>query len=84
MQAVSAQEITRAGVSRPEDIAKLATGVTVGTGDNVPQIYIRGVGNYATNNYAESAIAMNVDGVYVSRGWAARGAFFDLARDVLP
>lgn len=80
IEAVSSEEITRTGVSRPEDIARLATGVTIGTGANLPQIYIRGVGNYATNNYAEGAIALNIDGVYISRGWAATGIYFDLNR----
>jgi iron complex outermembrane recepter protein len=80
IQAISAEDLQRAGVTRPEDLTAIATGVNVSTGGNVPQIYIRGVGNYATNIYSESAVAMNVDGVYVSRPWAMRGEFFDLDR----
>ncbi|CDO38646.1 TonB-dependent receptor [Novosphingobium sp. KN65.2] len=81
VQAIDAQQLLRAGVSRPEDISKVATGVQIATGGSgMPQVYIRGVGNYATNSNAEGAIAINVDGVYVSRGWAVRGAFFDLDR----
>lgn len=80
IQAISSEELARSGVTRPEDLAAVATGVQVGVGGNIPQVYIRGVGNYATNNFSESAVAFNLDGVYVSRGWATRGAYFDLDR----
>lgn len=78
IEALSAEELQ--GVSRPEDLTALTTGVTITAGGNMPQIFIRGVGNQATNNFAEGAAAINIDGVYVSRPWQVRGAFFDLAR----
>lgn len=80
IQAFSTEALARAGVARPEDLSAIAPGVSIGTGGNVPQTYIRGVGNYATNSYSESAVAYNLDGVYISRGWATRGSFFDLDR----
>jgi iron complex outermembrane receptor protein len=80
IQAISTEALSRAGVTRPEDLSAIAPGVSIATGGNVPQTYIRGVGNYSTNNYAEGAVAYNIDGVYVSRGWATRGSFFDLDR----
>lgn len=80
IQAIGAEELARAGVTRPEDISKIATGVDIGLGGNMPQVYIRGVGTYGTNNYAENAVAINLDGAYISRGWQMRGAFFDLER----
>lgn len=80
IQAISTEALVRAGVTRPEDLSAIAPGVSMGTGGNVPQTYIRGVGNFATANYAEAAVAYNIDGVYISRGWALRGSFFDLDR----
>lgn len=80
IQALSSDALDRAGVSRPEDLNAVAPGVSIATGGNYPQTYIRGVGNYATNTYAEGAVAYNLDGIYISRGWATRGAFFDLDR----
>lgn len=80
IQAISAEDLSRRGVTRPEDLSALAPGVSIATGGNYPQTYIRGVGNYATNSYAEGAVAYNIDGVYVSRAWATRASFFDLER----
>lgn len=80
VQPITAEELSRAGIKQPEDLNAIAPGVQMGTGGNMPQVYIRGVGNFATNAFAESAVAMNVDGVYISRGWAVRGTFFDLER----
>lgn len=80
IQAISAEDLSRRGVTRPEDLNALAPGVSIATGGNYPQTYIRGVGNYATNSYAEGAVAYNIDGVYVSRAWATRATFFDLER----
>lgn len=80
IQVLSSEELQRGDVTRPEDLGLVATGVNVSTGGNVPQVYIRGVGNYASNVYSEGAVAFNIDDVYVSRAWATRGAFFDLDR----
>jgi len=80
IQAIGAEALSRAGVTQPEDLNAIAPGVAIATGGNVPQVYIRGVGNYATNAYAEGAVALNLDGVYMSRAWSSRGAFFDLER----
>lgn len=77
---VTAEELQSAGVVKPEDLMKVVPGLNIGTGGNMPQVYIRGIGTYATNNYADSPIATNIDGVYVSRPWAVRGSFFDLER----
>lgn len=80
IQAISGDDLSRKGVTRPEDLSAIAPGVAIATGGNYPQTYIRGVGNYATNTYAEGAVAYNIDGVYVSRSWATRAALFDLDR----
>lgn len=80
VQAISADTLARANVSKPEDLTSVATGVQIGTAGPFPQTYIRGVGNYSATVFAESAVAYNVDNVYVSRTWGTRGVFFDIDR----
>lgn len=80
IQAISSASLTKAGVVKPEDLSAIAPGVSIASGGNYPQTYIRGIGNYATDSYAEGAVAYNLDGVYISRPWATRGVFYDLDR----
>lgn len=80
IQAISSESLTKAGVVKPEDLSVIAPGVSIASGGNYPQTYIRGIGNYATDSYAEGAVAYNLDGVYISRPWATRGVFYDLDR----
>lgn len=80
IQALSSEALTRANVTKPEDLNSIATGVQIGTGANYPQVYIRGIGNAATNALAESAVAFNLDGVYISQAQSTRGMFYDLER----
>lgn len=80
IQAISADTLARANVTKAEDLSGIAPGVEIGTGGAFAQTYIRGVGNYAAQSFAESAVAYNLDGVYISRAWGVRGMFFDLER----
>lgn len=80
IQAITGADLTAKGIFRQEDLNAIAPGVTLGTAGNYPQTYIRGVGNFAANSQDEPAVAINIDGVYVGRPWATRGAFFDLDR----
>jgi iron complex outermembrane receptor protein len=80
IQAISADDLIRANISKPEDLTAIAPGVQIGTAGPLAQVYIRGVGNYSTQVFAEGAVAFNLDGVYISRPWATRGMFYDLER----
>jgi iron complex outermembrane receptor protein len=80
IQALSNETLERANISKPEDLAAIAPGVAIGSAGAYSQAYIRGVGNFATNAFAEGTVAFNLDGVYISRSWAIRGAFYDLER----
>ncbi len=42
--------------------------------------YVRGVGNFTSNAYADPSIAFNLDGVYLGRPTSTTGAFYDLDR----
>jgi iron complex outermembrane recepter protein len=79
--AVSGDELGRLGVVHAEEMIKTAPSLHVTTaGANQIQAYVRGVGNFAANTFAEGAVAFNVDGVYISRATTLGGLFFDLAR----
>lgn len=80
IQALSSDALERANVGKPEDLAGIAPGVQIGSAGAYAQAYVRGVGNFATSAFAESSVAFNLDGVYISRSWAVRGAFYDLER----
>lgn len=80
IQALSSEALIRANVTKPEDLNAIATGVQIGTAGPFPQVYVRGVGSYNTQTTGDSAVAFNLDGVYISRPWATRGMFYDLER----
>jgi iron complex outermembrane receptor protein len=80
IQALSSEDLVRANVTKPEDLSAIAPGVAVATGGNVPQVYVRGIGNFGTGPLAEGAVAFNLDGVYIARAQTTRGMFYDLER----
>ncbi len=55
-------------------------GLSVSLGGGTNQTYLRGVGSFATDASAESAIAYNINGVYISRPSGVGPIFFDLER----
>jgi iron complex outermembrane receptor protein len=80
IQALSEATLARANVVKPEDLGNVAAGLSIAAGGASPQIYIRGVGTFGGNAYDEAAVAVSLDGIYISRPWATRGMFFDLQR----
>jgi iron complex outermembrane receptor protein len=77
---LSASDIAKAGMTGPGDISTLVSGVNIAQAGPATQTFVRGVGSFATNSYAEGAIAYNVDGFYIARPTAVYGNFFDLER----
>lgn len=78
--ALSGDSLEQAAISQPENLNKLVPGLAIGQGGPSSQIYLRGVGSYGTNAFADPAIAFNVDGIYYARLGALGGNFYDLAR----
>jgi len=79
--ALSAQDLRDADVTTPADLTRLVPSVSIFSGgQGSTQASIRGVGNLAGNTYAEQALAFSIDGVYIARGEAIGGNFFDLER----
>jgi iron complex outermembrane receptor protein len=77
---LSAEAITNAGMTGPGDISTLVSGVNIAQAGPATQTFVRGVGSFSTNSYAEGAIAYNLDGFYIARPTAVYGNFYDLER----
>jgi iron complex outermembrane receptor protein len=74
------ESLAQAGVTQATDLAAVVPGLTVSLGGGTNQTYLRGVGSFATDAGAESAIAYNINGVYISRPSGVGPIFFDLER----
>lgn len=79
IEAFSGTDIANRGVTRPDDLTKIATGVQIGGGTST-QIYVRGVGDFGVVATANPAVVTNLNGVPISRPQAISGNFFDLER----
>ncbi len=82
VEAVDQESLTRAGLESAQDLGQLspALGVTAGGGP-LTSFFVRGVGALTVNPLTDSAIAQNVDGVYLGRSSGAAGlALYDLER----
>jgi len=78
---VSGSTLSSEGVTDVQKLAQLVPALDVAPSSGPYQSFtIRGVNNFAVNYFSESAIAINVDDVYISRPTAAAGMFFDVAR----
>ena len=80
IQVLSGEELAQAGVAHSSDLNRLIPGIQVAGGGNAAQIYIRGVGDFAASPLSNPAVAVNLDGVYISRPQGVNGSFYDLAR----
>ncbi len=78
--AVSAQRLQAAGVVQARDLSKTVAGLSISTSGPGSQIYLRGVGTFATNTYSSSPVALNLDGIYLSLPAMANSVFYDLSR----
>lgn len=82
IDAVSGDSLVKAGIANAFDITKAVPALTVtnGGGSNT-SLYLRGIGNRTTSSYADPAVAVSYDGVFLGRSAGAFGtAFFDLER----
>jgi len=81
VSAVSTDQLNSAGIADVSNLGKLVPAlVAQPNGGSSTNFYLRGVGSYAVNAFAENAIAFNFAGVYVARPTSPLGTFFDLER----
>jgi iron complex outermembrane receptor protein len=79
IEAVGGEALRAAGIAKPDDLAKIAPGVQVGSSATT-QVYIRGVGDGGLTATANQAVITSLDGVAIARPQAIGGNFFDLER----
>ena len=81
VDAATGEELTRQGVTDATALTKVSPALTVVSGGGSNNVFfVRGVGNFAVNAYTDSALAFNVDGVFIGRPTATTASFLDLER----
>jgi len=80
LQVLTAETLESAGITQMTDLNRIVPGLQIGTGGGATQIYIRGVGDFAASALSNPAVAVNADGVYISRPQGVNSNFYDLAR----
>ena len=80
VSALDGEAITDAGVTQATDLTRLIPSLQVAPASSFTQFYLRGVGTFGANAFAEQGVAFNLDGVYLSRPAAPAGLFYDLDR----
>lgn len=80
VSAVSGDSLTQQSITQATDLTRLVPSLQVATGASFVQIYLRGVGTFGSNAFAEQGVAFNLDGVYLSRPAAPAGLFYDIER----
>lgn len=75
------EALLNAGIVRSDTLnAAVPSLIATQAGGSNTSYYLRGVGNFTSNAYADPAVAFNYDGVYVGRPSATNGTFYDLDR----
>ena len=80
VSAVAGDTLTRSSVTQATDLTRLVPSIQVAPASALTQIYLRGVGTFGSNAFADQGVAFNLDGVYLSRPAAPAGLFYDLER----
>jgi iron complex outermembrane recepter protein len=77
---VGSDDLARAGVVSPRDLSGILPSVQITQVGANTQTYIRGVGDFSANGFAQLAVSYNIDGVNIDRPSAIGANFYDLAR----
>jgi iron complex outermembrane receptor protein len=80
VNAVTGETLTNQGITQATDLTRLVPALQVAPAASFTQIYLRGVGTFGANAFAEQGVAFNLDGIYLSRPAAPAALFYDLER----
>ena len=81
ISSVDANTLINAGVTDTQGLSNVVPALQVKSAAGpYPLFYLRGVGNFNGNGLSDSAIAFDVDGVYIGRPSSTSGFFYDLDR----
>ncbi|WP_114955073.1 TonB-dependent receptor [Sphingosinicella terrae] len=74
-------DLINAGVTNPQALTSLVPALQVANAAGPYALfYLRGVGNFNGNSLSDSAVAVNLDGVFLSRPSSTSGLLFDVDR----
>ena len=74
-------ELRNAGVTKPQELTELEPSLqAAASAAPISVYYLRGAGNFTGNALTDSAVAFNVDGVFIGRPHATAGFFYDLTK----
>ena len=74
-------DLRDAGVTKPQELTELVPSLQVAaSAAPISVYYLRGAGNFTGNALTDSAVAFNVDGVFIGRPHSTAGFFYDLER----
>ncbi len=82
IDAATGDDLIKSGITNLSDLTSIVPALTITSTSGITgQLYMRGVGNTANNDYLDPAIILTLDGVPIARGSAASvGAFYDIER----
>ena len=81
VSAISPRALIAAGITKPDDLSRLVPSLQVNpSGGNMVSFFIRGVGTNGSNAYAENAIGVSLDGIYLGLPSGMDGLLYDLDR----
>jgi iron complex outermembrane receptor protein len=79
--AVGSADLVRAGVTDPTGLTNLVPALNVSNAAGPYTLYyLRGVGNFNGNALSDSAVAVNLDGVFLARPSGTGGLYYDVDR----
>lgn len=79
--AVGSEQLIRSGATDPTALTNLVPALNVSNAAGPYALYyLRGVGNFNGNSLSDSAVAVNLDGVFLARPSATSGLFYDIER----
>ena len=79
--ALSGDDLVRANITSPTGLTNLVPALTVNNAAGPYALYyVRGVGNFNANPLSDSAVAVNLDGVFLARPSGTAGQFYDVER----
>ena len=80
VSAVAGDALVKQSVTQATDLTRLVPSIQVAPASSFTQIYLRGIGTFGANAYAEQGVAFNLDGIYLSRPAAPAALFYDIDR----
>lgn len=80
VSAVSGETLTEQSITQATDLTRLVPALQIAPASSFTQIYLRGIGTFGANAFAEQGVSFNLDGIYLSRPAAPAGLFYDLER----